>query len=65
MNKTIDGVTYAKTVVDHIYIAVDTKKGQQFFVDFNRIYAKCRIGGKILADYQLARLRNGNLYYSV
>jgi hypothetical protein len=65
MTRTINGVTFAKTVVDHIYIAVDTLAGQHFFADFNKIYAKTRIGGKILDMYQEARATHSNLYLNV
>jgi hypothetical protein len=65
MSKTINGITYAKTVVDHIYIAVDTLAGQHFFADFNKIYSKSKIGGNILDMYREARAVHTNLYLNV
>lgn len=65
MTRTINGVTFAKTVVDHIYIAVDTIKGQHFFADFNKIYSKSRIGGKMLEMYKEARSTSSNLELNV
>lgn len=55
-----------RTIIDHIYIAIDTKKGQEFLKDFNKMYANGVIGGQVLHDYQIARSgKGGNLYYYV
>jgi len=47
---TRNGEHFAPTIIPRVYMNVDTKKGLEALREFNRIYSKYPVGGRILDD---------------